>query len=334
MIFGKGVFLVVRKLLTGIALSFVVLLAPACRADARTVRIALPGYNVTQIVFFAAKERGFYKEEGLDVDLIQMTGTLANLALVTGEVEFSSVPAAAMSANLRGANLRVLFSSYERPLFWLITRAPIRDVKELKGKKMGVPGFNAVTYFMLREFLSKHGLEPGKDYTLLQAGDTAPRLLALQNNFIDATLLPLPWNIIARESGLYEAASMTKGDIIVPNGAIVAREELLRTDPALVEQFTRATLKGLRFTLERRPETISIITRSIKVKENLAARSYDAARPALTADGTFSDDSQKKAVESALRIAGVKEPAPVEKFFNFAVTKKIAAELQAGNWKP
>jgi ABC-type nitrate/sulfonate/bicarbonate transport system substrate-binding protein len=332
--FRTGVFLVVRKVSTGIAFFLVVVLAPTPRASARNVRIALPGYNVTQIVFFAAKERGFYKEEGLDVDLIQMTGTLANLALVTGEVEFSSVPAAAMSANLRGANLRVLFSSYERPLFWLITRAPIRDVKELKGKKMGVPGFNAVTYFMLREFLSKHGLEPGKDYTLLQAGDTAPRLLALQNNFIDATLLPLPWNIIAQESGLYEGASMTKGDIIVPNGAIVAREELLRTDPTLVEQFTRATLKGLRFTLERRPETISIITRSIKVKENLAAKSYDAARPAFTADGTFSDDSQKKAVESALRIAGVKEPAPVEKFFNFTVTKKVAAELQAKNWKP
>jgi len=318
----------------GIVVLLSALLYAASTAAARTVRIALPGYNITQIVFFTAKEKGFYKEEGLDVDLIQMTGTLANLALMSGEVSFSSVPAAAMSANLRGANLRVLFSSYERPLFWLMTRAPIRDIKELKGKKMGVPGFNAVTYFLLREFLSKHGLEPGKDYTLLQAGDTAPRLLALQNNFIDATLLPLPWNIMAQESGMYEAASMAKGDIITPNGAIVVREEMLRSDPALIEQFTRATLKGLRFTLDRRAETIAIITRNIKVKENLAVKGYDAARPALTSDGTFSDDSQKKAVEAAVRIAGVKDSAPADRFFNFTIAKKVAAELQAKGWKP
>jgi hypothetical protein len=66
-----------------------------------------------------------------------------------------------------------------------MTRAPIRDIKELQGKKMGVPGFNSAGYFLLREYLSKHGMEPGKDYTLLQAGDSGPRLLALQNNFVD-----------------------------------------------------------------------------------------------------------------------------------------------------
>ena len=302
--------------------------------DARNIRIAIPGYNITQIAFFTAKDRGYYKEEGLDVDLIQMTGTVANLALMTGEVPFTSVPAAAMNANLRGANLRVLFSSYERPLFWLMTRAPIRDVRELKGKKMGVPGLNSAGYFLLREYLAKHGMEPGKDYILLQAGDSAPRLLALQNNFVDATILPLPWNIMAQEAGMHEAGSMAKSDLIAPSGAIVVREELLRSEPALVEQFTRATLKGLRFALEQRGATIPIVTRSIKIKDDLATKGYDAARPALTKDGTFSEESQKKAVEAVLRIAGAKESAPVDKFFNFAVTKKVAAELQAKGWKP
>ena len=317
------------------ALSFAfALLYFSSSSQARNVRIAIPGYNITQVAFFTAKERGFYREEDLDVDLIQMTGTLANLALMTGEVPFTSVPAAAMNANLRGANLRVLFSSYERPLFWLMTRAPIRDIKELKGKKMGVPGLNSAGYFLLRDYLAKHGMEPGKDYTLLQTGDSAPRLLALQNNFVDATILPLPWNIMAHEAGMHEAGSMAKSDLIAPSGAIVVREELLRSDPHLAEQFTRATLKGLRFALERRAATIPIITRSIKIKDDLASKGYDAARPALTNDGTFSEESQKKAVESVLRIAGAKESAPVDRFFNFAVAKKVAAELQAKGWKP
>lgn len=322
-----------QKLL-GVAAGALAMLALHTIASAKTIRLAIPGYNITQIAFFTAKDRGFYKEEGLDVELIQMTGTLANLALMTGEVPFTTVPAAAMSANLRGANLRVLFSTWERPLFWLMTKTPIRDIKELRGKKMGVPGLNSVGYFLLREFLEKHGMEPGKDYTLIQTGDSGPRLLALQNGVVDATILPLPWNIQAQAAGLFEGASMAKSDITAPNGSIVVREELLKNDPALVEQFTRATLKGLRYAAERRASTIPILMRSMKIKEDLAAKAYDAARPALTQDGTFTDASQKKAVESVLRIAGLKETITPDKFFNFVVTKKVAAELQAKGWKP
>ena len=225
-------------------------------AEARRIKVAIPGYNITQIVFFTAKERGYYKEEGLDVDLIQMTGTLSNLALMSSEVEFTSVPTAAMTANLRGANLRVLFTTFERPLFWLYSRPQIRDVKDLKSKKVGVGGLNQASYILLKELLSTYGFEPGKDYTLIQAGDSAPRFMALTTGFIDATLLPLPWNFQAQDSGMHELVALAKSEVIAPTGSIVVRDELLRADPILIEQFTRATLKGLRFALERRSGAI------------------------------------------------------------------------------
>jgi NitT/TauT family transport system substrate-binding protein len=303
-------------------------------SSARKIRVAIPGYNITQVVFFTAKQKGFYKEEGLDVDLIQMTGTLSNLALMTSEVEFTSVPTAAMTANLRGANLRVLFATFERPLFWLYTRPDIRDVKSIRGKKVGVGGFNQASYILLKELLSDHGMEPGKDYTIIQAGDSSPRLTALVSGFIDAALLPLPWNIRAQDSGLHELVALSEGTIIAPTGSIVVREEFLRSQGTLIEQFVRATLKGLRYSTERRGETISALTRSLRIKEELAAKGYDAARPALTTDGTMSQQSQKKALDMVLRNADVKESPPLDKFFNFAVTRKINAELQAKGWKP
>ena len=303
-------------------------------ASAKTIRIAIPGYNITQIAFFVARERGFFKDEGLDVELIQMTGTLANLALMTGEVPFTSVPTAAMTANLRGANLRVLFTTFERPLFWLYSRPQIRDVKELKNKKVGVGGLNQASYTLLRELLSNHGLESGRDYTLIQAGDSAPRFMALTSGFIDATLMPLPWNFSAQEAGMHELVALSKSDITAPTGSIVLREDLLRNEPQLVEQFTRATLKALRYSIERRTGAIAALTQSLKIKEDLAAKGYDAARPALTADGTMSETSQRKALDAVLKGAGVKESPPLDRFFNFAVAKKAAADLQAKGWKP
>jgi NitT/TauT family transport system substrate-binding protein len=322
------------KLFFVLALAIVAGLLTHAPAWAKTIRIAIPGYNITQIAFFVARERGFFKDEGLDVELIQMTGTLANLALMTGEVPFTSVPTAAMTANLRGANLRVLFTTFERPLFWLYSRPQIRDVKELKNKKVGVGGLNQASYTLLRELLSNHGLEAGKDYTLIQAGDSAPRFLALTSGFIDATLMPLPWNFSAQEAGMHELVALSKSDVIAPTGSIVVREDLLRNEPQLVEQLTRATLKALRYSLERRTGAIGALTQSLKIKEDLAAKGYDAARPALTADGTMSDASQRKALDAVLKSASVKEAPPLDRFFNFAVAKKAAADLQAKGWKP
>jgi ABC-type nitrate/sulfonate/bicarbonate transport system substrate-binding protein len=313
---------------------FLILISFLPQAEARRIKVAIPGYNITQIVFFVAREKGYYKEEGLDVDLIQMTGTLSNLALMSSEVEFTSVPTAAMTANLRGANLRVLFATFERPLFWLYTRPQIRDVKELKSKKVGVGGLNQASYILLKELLSTYGFEPGRDYTLIQAGDSSPRFMALTTGFIDATLLPLPWNFQAQDSGMHELVALSKSEIVAPTGSIVVREELLRTDPVLIDHFTRATLKGLRFALEQRSGAILALTRSLKIKEELAGKGYDAARPALTTDGLMSEASQKKSLDMVLKSAGVKEVPPLDRFFNFSVTRKVNTELQAKGWKP
>ncbi|HEY6905145.1 MAG TPA: ABC transporter substrate-binding protein [Candidatus Acidoferrales bacterium] len=322
------------KLLLFLTTAVAAILFAYTPANAKPIRIAIPGYNITQIAFFVAKERGFFKDEGLDVELVQMTGTLANLALMSGEVPFTSVPTAAMTANLRGANLRVLFTTFERPLFWLYSRPQIREVKDLKNSKVGVGGLNQASYTLLRDLLSTYGLEPGKDYTLIQAGDSAPRFMALTTGFIDATLMPLPWNFSAQEAGMHELVALSKSEVIAPTGSIVVREEMLRNEPQLAEQFTRATLKGLRYSIERRAGAIASLTQSLKIKDDLAAKGYDAARPALTTDGTMSEASQRKALNVVLKGLGSKESPPLDRFFNFAVAKRAAADLQAKGWMP
>lgn len=70
----------ILRILHAVVLAAIVL--ESTPANAKAVRLAIPGYNITQIAFFAAKDKGYFKEEGLDVELIQMTGNLANLALM------------------------------------------------------------------------------------------------------------------------------------------------------------------------------------------------------------------------------------------------------------
>ena len=79
------------------------------QAQVKKIRVATPGYTVSMLPFFAAKMNGYYAAEGLDVDLLATRAPTANLAVLSGSVEFSAVPLAGLTTALRGAPLKLLF---------------------------------------------------------------------------------------------------------------------------------------------------------------------------------------------------------------------------------
>lgn len=309
------------------------LTAAAHVSEAKTVRVGIPGHNITQAAFYLARERGYYRDEGLEVQLIMMPAPVSNLALIGGNVDFTSVPTAAITAALRGAPLRVLFTSFDRPLFWLYSRPEIRDLKALRGKKIGTSGLGAAET-LLRDFLKRHGLEAGRDVTLVNTGADAVRYQSVVGGATDATVITLPWNFSAEDAGLRNLVAFTKEDMIQLTGSVVVRDGTLQTDPELVEKFISATLKGHLAVRESRTETIAVLTRNIKIADSLATKSYDVIRPALTADGGLSEDNQRKALDLILQVQSVKESPSLERFFDFAVQKRVSAALKSKAWKP
>jgi NitT/TauT family transport system substrate-binding protein len=302
--------------------------------EARIVNVAAPATSVSQVAFYVAQERGYYKEEGLEVNLVVMSAPVANLALIGQNVEFSTVPTAALSAALRGAPLRVIFNSFYRPLVWLYSKAEIRSVRDLKGKRVGVAGIGSGPDHLLRELLRQNGLEPGRDVTILGLGVQSNLYTALSTGNIDASVFVIPWNFMAGDAGFYELVSFVHHDTVQFQGSIVLRDELLRSDPVFVEKFIRGTMKGLAFSRANRNGTISVLARNLKVDEKTGAKIYDLGKSALTLDGTVSEAVQKRALEFIARIQGVKEPGGGEKFFDFSAARKVTEQLQAQGWKP
>jgi NitT/TauT family transport system substrate-binding protein len=310
-----------------------VLTAGPHSSESKTVKVGIPGHNITQAAFYMAREKGYYRDEGLDVQLIMMPAPVSNLALIGGNVDFTSVPSAALTAALRGAPLRVLFTSFDRPLFWLYSRPEIRDLKALRGKKIGTSGLGAAET-LLRDFLKRHGLEAGRDVTLVNTGADAVRYQSVVGGSTDATVITLPWNFSAEESGLRNLVAFTKEDMIQLTGSVVVRDGTLQRDPEMVEKFIGATLKGHLAVREDREEAIAVLTRNIKIADALAAKSYDVIRPALTADGGLNEAAQKRALDLILQVQSVKESPAVDRFFDFSVQKRVNAALKSKGWKP
>jgi NitT/TauT family transport system substrate-binding protein len=316
------------------ALCLLLVVCFCARGEARTVQVAVPTLSMVVIAFTAAKEKGYYREEDLDVNLVQMRDTLGISALIGGNADFASMSGAGLTAMLGGVPLRFALSSFFRPMFWIYAKPEIQDIKALKGRRVGVTGLGSGPDNLLREKLKQNGLEGGRDVTILALGLPGTVANALRSGTIDAGTISPPFNFVVKDAGFRELVSFLKDDFVELQGSIVAHERIFQSDPGLIEKFVRGTLKGLRYARENKAGTIPILLRYMKIKEDLAGQYYDLVRPIMTADGTVSAELQKKYLEQAVKVLAPKEPPAVERLYNYSIARKINAELDAAGWKP
>lgn len=304
------------------------------QVHAKTVRVAVPCHCTQYVAFFAARDNGYYREEGLEVELIVMAGGVAINSLIGGDVHIATLVDGTLSAALRGAPLRILFSSYERTMLWLYAKPEINDVKSLKGKRVAVSNLGSATGMFLLEILKRNGLDGRRDLITLGMGSPPTRYTALVNGSVDAAMLTEPHNFMAEEAGFRELVSFPKEDLVLLSGSVSVRERLMQMDPDLMERFIRGTLKGLLYARENRTGTITVLTRMLKVNEKLSAKIYDVFRPGFTRDGTVNEQTTVRVLTQAGRILELRELPAAEKIFDYSLARKAHAQIKASGWVP
>ena len=306
----------------------------AADAQLKKVRVAVPGYTIAVLSFLAAKMNGYYTAEGLDVELIAMRAPTANLAVVSGSVEFSAVPLAGLTTALRGGPLKLIFCQFDKPQHALYARSEISSVKALRGKRVAVSGLGTIDDILLREALGANGIDPARDVTILALGAADTRFSALVGGAIEASMLIAPVSFYAKDQGFRELVAFQELGFVLPSGGIVARDETLKIDPLTTERFVRATIMGFLYMRDNRPGTLKVMSKMLRIDEATAAKLYDSSRPTLTKDGTVSGEAEKKMTAMVLKIAGVKEAPPTDKLYDFSFVRKAHAALQAKGWHP
>jgi ABC-type nitrate/sulfonate/bicarbonate transport system substrate-binding protein len=207
-------------------------------------------------------------------------------------------------------------------------------VENLKGKRVGVSSIGSGPDSLLRDLLKKHGLEGGRDVTIMAIGAGTARFVALKAGSVDATMLTPPANFMAQDAGFRELVSFIEQDLVEVQGSIFMRQELIKSDPILTEKLVRASLKGLLYFRDNRSAAVSALARFLNSREDLAGKLYDLILPGTTRDGIINEELQKKSIEHVIERVGVKEAPPLDKMYNFAITRKIREELAAKGWRP
>jgi len=324
-----------KRLLRFTEIFLIAILALASSLEARTVNVAIPCYCFQYVPFFVAKDRKYYQAEDLDVQLIVMGGGIGLKALIGGNVEFAATgEPAVLSAHLSGARLQILFTSYYKPLLWLYSDPKIKSITELKGKRIGVSGIGAATDTLTRDILKKRGIDGGREVAMLALGSPDARFIALKTGNVDAAVLPEGLKFVADEAGLHEMVSFLNEDVFLLSGSVGARDSLIKSDRSLVDKFLRGTVKGLLYTQSNRSAVMPYVVRTLKVKENHAEKIFDLSLPGFTRGGSIDENLQKEAYRQAVDRLAVKEPPPLDRVFNYSITRSILADLESKGWKP
>jgi NitT/TauT family transport system substrate-binding protein len=298
------------------------------------VPVQIPSISPAISAFAIARDRGYYRQEGLDVQLIVIPSALGMQALLAGNIKFSTAGGSGLLPILRGAPVKYVFTTFSRPMFWLYARPEIRSVESLKGKKVGVSGLGSGPDSLLREILKKYGLEGGRDVVILPVGSGTGRFFALQAGSVDAAMLSVPANLLAQDAGFRELVSFIDQEWIELQGTVNVTDQLMASDPTLVEKFLRASLKGFIHFRDLRLQTIAILARFLRSKEEAAGRIYDLMRPSLTQDGIVSEEIQRKSLDHIVDRAGLKDAPRLEKIFDYSVAAKVRSELRVKGWRP
>jgi NitT/TauT family transport system substrate-binding protein len=301
----------------------------------RKVHATIPALTESSVSFYIAKQKGFWRDEGLDVELIVARAAVSIQGVIAGNVEFGTAGGSALLPITRGLPMTFLFTTFDRANFSLYAKPQIRSVQELKAQRIGISSFGSGPDSLLRDFLMHRGIDAGRDATIVAVGSGMERFIALKTGTVDAAMLSPSAYIMAEEAGFRELVSFVKeGEQVYLQGGVITRNSLLKSDTPLVEKFIRGSLKALLYVHANRPETIGLLSRTLKIKQEIATRIYDEILPGVTQDGTVSEAQQKKSLAPFLGRTGAKEIPPLQTIFDFSLTRKALADLRAARWQP
>jgi len=297
------------------------------------VRFSVAAITASYMDEFVAIEKGYHRDEGLNVEMIRIGGGIATQALIAGDLQFSTSAGSALSAMLRGAEIKVVYTNIDRPGYQLWSGRPeIRQLKDLIGKRVGVTSRGDTQELSVRLLLRKHGLD-ANSIAYVPVGFGAQRLVALQAGAVDA--VPLGAGDFAQlKQPKGHMLGDTEKEIRFAYVGLAVATRLLARNPSFVERYLRSVIKGREYARHYREQTIPILGKYTQRKREFNEFDFDSTIPVLTPEGWVGDDIIKEDVAMRAELVNMAAPTDYAKFFDYSIVKKIYRELKSAGWKP
>jgi ABC-type nitrate/sulfonate/bicarbonate transport system substrate-binding protein len=252
-------------------------------------------------------ERGFYRDEGIDLVYVSIRADLGIKALLSGDIDYSYSTGTIIRGAIIGVPVRNLSFDFSRVLHALMSRPEIPNAAALKGKKVGVSSFGATGDLAARVGLRSLGLDPEKDVTIITLGSDTLRHAALLAGTVQATHMPVPLNIQLKKEGYHEL--VYAGKILQrPLTGLATSLEKIRKNPAQVQRMVRAFLRATRALKTERAGFIAFAQKKYGYSKEIMEEAYNYLIEALSQDGFVDGAALQAAIDEAKNLAKITKP--------------------------
>ena len=310
--------------------------APGSAHAADNVRVATASLTSPSVLYLlVAQKEGYFKNEGLNVEILNIRGELAAKITSVGEIDFFTQGFSGLNAAVRGLPLKILLVADEKPDWDFIVQPQIKSFAQLKGAAVGILSIGGTVAVVTREILRRNNLDPAKDVNLMVMGGNDMRFISLKGKVIQATLLDAANSYRAQKEGFTKLAA--SGDYVSEyfSGGLVTSADRIKQAPDKIARFMTGALKGYLFFTTRREPSINYMMQFLKSKDRDSISAiYDASVKVMTRDGAVEEKVLQAVIEDAQRSAGVKKDFRTADYFDFSFLRKARDQLKVSGWRP
>ncbi|MDP9131327.1 MAG: ABC transporter substrate-binding protein [Candidatus Binatota bacterium] len=309
------------------------IVAPSRAID--NIRVACPSLSSTSVfALVIAQKEGYFREEGLNVELLSIRGEIAIRTVLAGDVDFFTNAGSALAAGVRGIPVRIVTVFQDKPNWDLIAQPEVKSIAQLRGKNIAVMSPEGSLAVVAREMLRKNGLDPTKDVNLVTMGGDEVRFPALQTRSIQATLFNTAMSIKAQKEGFIKLGNASEYANLI-EGGLATSQDKIQQQPEKIHRFVRGALKGLIFYVSKREAAVKYMVDTLRMKDQeLVSSIYDILTPLALRAGFSDNKVLQTMIDEMKRTTKVQRDIKVPDIFYLSFVKKANDEIKASGWKP
>ncbi len=312
--------------LGGFLIALVLIASGTGVVEAKTIYIGVSNPDMSFLSGGVAHFQGYFKDEGLDVEVLQMNANVSVAALAARNIDYNLILQSVVTANLRGLPLKVVGILIERPNHAVVVHPSIQKFVDLKGKKIAISSFGSLVDILARLTSAHFNLDPKSDVQYVAAGSSSARLTQLQTGVVQAAFLTPPGNLRAEAAG-FKTLLNVRDLFAFPVNGIGLHEQKLKNDRYEVKKITRALLRANRFILDNPKGAIKILAAWGRSKLDVAEEAYQYNAKNYSRNLLVSRSTLENVIESTRWNVETKRNVAVDDVFDFSIVREILKEM-------
>jgi ABC-type nitrate/sulfonate/bicarbonate transport system substrate-binding protein len=300
-------------------------LAPPLHA-AEKVRMSISSVDVSFLTAGVGQKRGFFRDEGFDLELIRMNANISVTALSTGDIDYTMIFASVVRGAMRGMPMRVVASFMDSSTHMLIARPEYKSVRELKGKTLAVSTYGATSDVAARMMMRHGGVDPEKELKIIPLGADRARFGALREGIVDVAVLSPPADSEAAKHG-FNVVSRFYEIYKMPFTGLGTHLKKLKEKPDEIKRMLKAMIRTNRYIRQNRDGTIKTMMEWMKVDREGAAATYDSTVRVFSEDGIIPEAGLKLVVDQGREAMKIERAVASSEVAEFSLLREVHKEM-------